>query len=316
MLSLSALVAALVPLGHVGHAAGQERVCIAGQPFVCACPGGGSGTALCNAQGTGVLPCQCPVTAAPPVAPPQPQPWAPGWGTPTPSNPPTPSTLPTPPSPPTPGWGPAQPGMQPGMQPGQPYGGGFGQPGQPGQPGQAGPSTWGAPITPLPGARPRGTTSGSMIRTGVGMLVGGWLTGVVVGIAGSVIAGADRGLRGGTCLGSSALAAIPLVGPAVAATEYPNAYSLTERERLDCRQGLAPAASFGVLGTLLQLTGAGLLVGGGALRASEGSSSTPTEGPPPPAPVRLGVGAPGAWLGLSLEATLGAWPDAHGRAAR
>lgn len=147
-----------------------------------------------------------------------------------------------------------------------------------------------------------------MIRTGVGMLVGGWLTGVVVGIAGSVIAGADRGLRGGTCLGSSALAAIPLVGPAIAATEYPNAYSLTERERLDCRQGLAPAASFGVLGTLLQLTGAGLLVGGGALRASE---SGPAEAPPP-APVRLGFGAPGAWLGVSLEATLDAREGGRG----
>lgn len=43
------------------------RVCIPGQQLRCACPGGAEGTQTCNAQGSGLELCSCPLALTPPL---------------------------------------------------------------------------------------------------------------------------------------------------------------------------------------------------------------------------------------------------------
>lgn len=140
-------------------------------------------------------------------------------------------------------------------------------------------------------SRGKGLVIGGAVTFGVGYafaLVGGFLT-IALGQGGS----------GASCFKSAPAVFIPLAGPIIASAAYPRHTIVGTSGYETCGDSAVPMSVFGVLDSVLQLGGAGMLTAGLAL-GSGGS-----EPPPPPRAGQWTVrpGAVGAPTGLTAAVT-------------
>jgi hypothetical protein len=144
------------------------------------------------------------------------------------------------------------------------------------------------------GQQPLGVDS-ERARLANRLVVGGavaWTFGYVlsaIGAAAGLGVGASQQQgHGASCFKGAPYAFIPLVGAAISAAEYPRHTIIGENGYVGCGEAAPGIAAFGVVDTIVQVAGAGVLVGGlvlgsqasapksGALTLTPGAVGTPS----------------------------------------
>jgi hypothetical protein len=169
------------------------------------------------------------------------------------------------------------------------------------------PAPWGVAATPTPpAATATGTpppTPPTEAKRGRSLLIGGIVTlgvgyffSIIVGVAGVAVAGAQQANSGVSCPTAPAFAFVPLFGAAVVAATYPHYAKMNEGQYLGCNKGAPGVTAFGVIDTLAQVGGAGMIGAGIGLGAS---SSGARAGQAAPARVLVTPGVAGNPAGLT-----------------
>ncbi len=232
-----------------GANASSARACVPGKKEICACRGAVAGSQVCLADGSRLGPCECPTAAPPPeatAAPPEATPAAPA---------PPPAVAPAPPpavAPPAVAPAPAAPG---------------------GAPTQPAPLA-AAPLAtqPLPPPAESKTAHGVLVA-GIALLSTGYFLSLAGGIASVVLNSNERSLDGGSCFSNPGYLFLPVAGAAISTSGFAQYNFVGNYHNVLCQEASAAVAASGVLVSVLQMGGTGLILG--SLIATSGSDSPP-----------------------------------------
>ena len=168
---------------------------------------------------------------------------------------------------------------------------------------------WSAAPLPLPSGPVAGSGQEALgvdserARLANRLVVGGavaWTFGYVLSIIGAAaglgVGASQQDGHGTSCFKGAPYAFIPVVGAAISAAEYPRHTIMGENGFVGCGEAAPAIAAFAVVDTIVQIGGAGVLIGGLAYGA--GASG--------PAPQKTGgllvtPGAQGAQAGLTAS---------------
>jgi hypothetical protein len=120
----------------------------------------------------------------------------------------------------------------------------------------------------------------------------GYVMSAIGAAAGMGIGASQKDGHGASCFKGAPYAFIPVAGAAVAAAEYPRHTIIGSNGFVGCAEAAAGITAFGVVDTIVQVGGLGVLVGG--LVYDAGTPEAPRVGA-----VRVVPGAPSAPAGLS-----------------
>jgi hypothetical protein len=143
-----------------------------------------------------------------------------------------------------------------------------------------------------------GRTGRLITFAGLGIFGTGYLAAVAAAGIGTSVKSSDESKYGGSCDSSAPLSFIPVAGPLMTSSQYPQhqvaTYGQGSPHVLDCNGGRTPVVVMSVIGEVLQIGGLATALTGLVILAATSSRTPATT-------VSLAPGAPGASLGLTLS---------------